>query len=174
MGALYSGDVEIYEFKYPYFIVKLGLNQDSGGAGKWRGGLGVDYRWINEGSEGILIPIGDQHIVSQPGVLGGKAAPLNRSYLTRANDKSKIDITRKEIFDLYPGDLVVAQTTGGAGVGDPLDRDPDVVREDVMNERVSVQKAKEDYGVVFVADKWPYEIDYEGTERLRGELRSQS
>ncbi len=171
LGSLYSGDVEIYEFKYPYFITRLSLNQDSAGAGKWRGGLGVDYRWINEGSEGILIPVGDQHKVPQPGILGGKAAPLNRSHLIRAGDNSQVDITRKDIFELHPGDMVVIQTTGGAGVGDPLERDPDVVKEDVIQERVTPGKAKEYYGVLFTADRWPYDVDYEGTEKYRNELR---
>lgn len=171
MGSIYSGDVEIYESKYPYFITRLALNRDSGGPGRWRGGLGVDYRWINEGSEGILVPIGDQHVVPQPGVLGGKAAPLNRARLTRSTDGSEVDITRKEIFNLQPGDMVLAQTAGGAGVGDPLEREPDMVREDVINERVSPLKAKEDYGVIFKADRWPYELDLQRTAEYRAELK---
>jgi len=63
------------------------------------------------------------------------------------------------------------QGQGGGGVGSPLERDVEAVKLDVMNEMVSVQAAREDYGVIFKEDKWPYTVDHEATDKLRRKLK---
>jgi N-methylhydantoinase B len=69
-----------------------------------------------------------------------------------------------------PGRLLFAQSQGGGGWGDPLERDPDAVREDVVDEYVSVAGARRDYGVVI--DPETLAIDPEATRSLRADMRS--
>lgn len=67
-----------------------------------------------------------------------------------------------------PGEVVSNRSGGGGGYGDPFDRDPEAVREDVIDEYVSLEAAREDYGVVVSAEG---NLDYEATEDLRGQRR---
>jgi N-methylhydantoinase B/oxoprolinase/acetone carboxylase alpha subunit len=69
-----------------------------------------------------------------------------------------------------PGDAFVFESTGGGGWGDPLDRRPEDVFEDVLDEYVSVAKARDDYGVV--VNRETMELEAEATERLRAEMRA--
>ena len=64
-----------------------------------------------------------------------------------------------------PGDVVAFYSAGGGGYGDPFERDPEMVRRDVIYGYVSVEQAREDYGVVI--DPETFEIDYKATERMR-------
>ncbi|MFS8533427.1 MAG: hypothetical protein FWJ91_16885, partial [Sphaerobacter thermophilus] len=68
-----------------------------------------------------------------------------------------------------PDTNIIMGLTGGGGYGDPLDRDPRAVRDDVLDELVSPERAREDYGVVLTPD---LEIDWEATDRLRAERRA--
>jgi hypothetical protein len=69
-------------------------------------------------------------------------------------------------------DVLVFETPGGAGYGNPLERPPEQVREDVLDDFTTIELARDAYGVVF-ADESTLEIDVEATERLRDELRKQ-
>ena len=64
-----------------------------------------------------------------------------------------------------PGDIVITKSQGGGGVGDPLERDMEKVREDTLNEIISLRTAKEFYGVVLNPET--FEVDYDATNRLR-------
>ena len=79
------------------------------------------------------------------------------------------DTRREAIYELHSGDKVVDYSQGGCGVGDPLERDVEAVREDVRNELVSIKSAREDYGVI--VDPVTFEVDRKGTESLRKELQ---
>jgi N-methylhydantoinase B len=72
-------------------------------------------------------------------------------------------------YPIGPGGVVFAQKQGGGGWGDPLDRDPDMVREDVLDEYVSVDGARRDYGVVI--DPETLEVDLKSTVQLRAGRR---
>jgi N-methylhydantoinase B len=75
-------------------------------------------------------------------------------------------------YDLQADQTVTLRIPGGGGYGSPLDRDPEKVLEDVRQQRVSVDAARERYGVVIDSDNW--QVDSEGTEALRAEMRAEN
>ena len=102
------------------------------------------------------------------GYLGGRHGELNEIYIVRAG--RKIPVASKRTVAVQERDELWHISGGGAGVGNPLDRDPDLVREDVLERVVSVQGARRDYGVVI--DPESLEVDHTETRRLRTEMRS--
>lgn len=80
------------------------------------------------------------------------------------------DTRRTAIYQLHNGDKVVDYSQGGCGVGDPLDRDIDKVWEDVQDELVSIESAREDYGVII--EPKTFNLDRAGTEALRKKLKN--
>ena len=75
------------------------------------------------------------------------------------------------LFEIEAGHALEAHTTGGGGFGNPLDRDPERVRDDVRDGWVSVEKARETYGVVLDLEPELFAVDYAATDRLRREIR---
>jgi N-methylhydantoinase B len=107
----------------------------------------------------------------QMGQNGAPPAPLPEMYLQRAG-KSREELEVLKCIDMtevFPGDLLISKGTGGAGWGNPLDRDPEMVKEDVEDMKVSIGRAKNVYGVVM--NEETLEIDYKATKKLRKELR---
>ena len=98
-----------------------------------------------------------------PGALGGEPTLNSRSFLIRDGTQEKIRGHR--LYDLKPGDLIRKISGGGAGVERPEERDPEKVRVDVLNEFVSIDKARETYKVVL--DPKTLQVDQEKTARLR-------
>jgi N-methylhydantoinase B len=103
--------------------------------------------------------------VRAPGALGGEPTPNSRSYLTRDGKTEKIRGHR--LYDLKPGDILLKVSGGGAGVGNPAERDPEKVRMDVVKEFISIEKARDAYKVVI--DPVTLEIDTQKTALLRAE-----
>ncbi len=164
-GGLRRPQIEVVELAYPLLWRKWQLLTDTGGAGKWRGGTGVEETFINEGGPGLLAEVGNGFITSPgPAIKGGRCGPLNKRYIIR-QDGSEVDASRRGLFEMEPADTIVYRSSGGCGVGDPLERDVEKVREDVINEFVSIESARDDYGVI-IAPK-TFTVDYEATKKLR-------
>ncbi len=147
---------------------------DSGGPGKWRGGLGVDNIWVVEAdSEPVYIASNaDTYLYKPvPTILKGKSGPPYSKRIIFADGKEETneDTRHKKYYVLHSGDQAIDFCSGGCGVGDPLERDVEAVREDVVNEMVSIKSARDDYGVVI--DPKTLEVDREQTERLREERK---
>ena len=159
--------VEYAESYFPLRVVHLRARADSGGAGRHRGGNGVDklYEFLAAGE----VSVHDDRAVSRPwGIGGGRAAACSRKILlrrdgTREELPSKFDFLRVE-----PGDRLAYLTAGGGGWSDPLERHAEAVRRDVRRGLVSAQRARDDYGVAVSADG--LSIDHDETERLRSAL----
>lgn len=154
--------IEVYENKAPLEIDQLKLRQDSGGVGEYRGGLGIqrDYTFTH--------PVGALSIIQKTktdnwGLEGGKPGARNAVVLHPGTDREEWTGMMRETF--AAGEGLSNRSGGGAGRGDPYDRDPEKVREDVLDEYVSREAAREEYGVVITEDG---EIDTEATENLRG------
>jgi N-methylhydantoinase B len=153
--------VEVYENKAPLEIDQLTLRQDSGGAGEYRGGLGIqrDYTFTH--------PVGALSIIQKTktdnwGLEGGKPGARNAVVLRPGTDREESTGMMRENFDA--GEGLSNRSGGGAGRGDPYDRDPEKVRQDVLDEYVSREAARQEYGVVITENG---EIDEEETEQLR-------
>ena len=115
------------------------------------------------GDAGVATGSSDGEIVRGPGALGGEPTLNSKAYLLRDGEKSIIRGHR--LYQLKPGDVIVKHTGGGAGVGNPTERDPREVRWDVLNEYVTVEKARETYKVAI--DPVTLQIDEDQTRKLR-------
>ncbi|MFQ5690873.1 MAG: hydantoinase B/oxoprolinase family protein [Gemmatimonadota bacterium] len=154
--------VEVMETKAPVLIDRLELRKDSGGPGERRGGLGIrrDYRFTE--SCGALSII-QKTKTDGWGLEGGEPGARNAVVLYPGTDKEEHTGMMRGTFN--PGDVISNRTGGGGGIGDPLQRDPERVREDAIDGYVSRNGAREDYRVVLDED---LRIDWEATEALRG------
>jgi N-methylhydantoinase B len=140
---------------------------DSGGAGRYRGGLGyeAEVEWLR--GEGTLSVRRDRHRTGPWGLFGGQAAPPCRTLLIHP-DGSEEEIPSKKVLTIREGDVLRIWTSGGGGYGDPLTRPAEVVHADVLDGRVSREGAARDYGVVVLADG---ALDATETEMLRASIR---
>ena len=169
-GDVRNAPIEKMELKWPVIVEGRTLRQDSGGPGKFRGGLGLTTR-VRNLAEGRWTLAGTGREKYPPwGLWKGKpGAPSD--HLLRLPDEQEfksVNVIRHWVPANSVGMIV---TAGGGGWGDPLDRDPERVRSDVVEEYTSMRAAREEYGVVL--DPNTFIIDMEETTRLRQELRLQ-
>ena len=162
LGRFMNTPVEAVELEYPVEIERYQFIPDSGGAGKSRGGLSL-RRDIRFHTDVLWARYSDRQKFSPQGVFGGKegsrgAFILNPETPREAKQKSK------GVSHIQAGDLLSIRLPGSGGYGDPRERDPEMVRWDVLNGKVSHDSARRDYGVALCDD---LTIDSEETERLR-------
>ncbi|SNY47890.1 hydantoinase B/oxoprolinase family protein [Paractinoplanes atraurantiacus] len=160
-----NNPVEVLETKSPMFIESYGYRPDTGGAGKHRGGVGVgrSYRFTAP-STGICIVYKTK---TKPWPIeGGREGDNNHIVLNPGTDREKVTGGSYNLLDT--GDVLVNNTGGGGGYGNPYDRQPARVAADVRNGFVSVAAAQEFYGVV--VDPVTFTVDEEATARLRSSV----
>jgi N-methylhydantoinase B len=158
-----NGSIEGIELKCPVVVENRGFRTDSGGAGRHRGGLGIDMqvrnlvegRWNFEATKRANCP--------PWGLWGGRPAEAG-GYLLRRPGESAFTPMRGAHIAVDVGASAIVRTGGGGGWGDPLERDPELVRRDVAEELVSVEAARRDYGVVITRDG---QIDVAATKEAR-------
>lgn len=168
MNNLLNVPVEAFEMEYPNFRIEhVRLWQDSGGAGRRRGGLG--YHAVCRLLEGEVTVTHrrDRHDTAPWGLFGGQAAPRCSTILARA-DGTRQALPSKVIFSMAAGDALEIYTSGGGGHGDPLEREPPLVRDDVLDGRVSPGAAYDLYGVALRDGA----VDEAATQRRRAELQA--
>ena len=159
---------EFIEAYFPLRITKYEPIPDSGGAGLHRGGNGltVAYEFLVDGQIGIH----DDRWLTYPwGVQGGDPGMRSSKLLVRATGKEEWLPAKCDEVDVKEGDVLYFNTWGGGGWGDPMARDPELVKIDVDRGLVSVEGAKR-YGVMIGDDG---NVDLGATDALRGELRLQ-
>jgi len=167
-GDVRNGSIEGIELKCPVLVEGRGLRADSGGAGKFRGGLGIDMRVRNlvEGKWNF------EHTRRQNcppwGLWGGKPGEFG-DYLLRLPGENDFRSMAGSHVPVPVESEVIVRTGGGGGFGDPLDRDPQAVRNDVREGFISVASARDDYGVALRDD---LTLDEAGTTRQRNAIRS--
>lgn len=136
---------ESLESDMPFVVERSELRADSGGAGERRGGLGLRREVRLAAGEGTYSVLSDRAVIPPFGVSGGaSAAPVRVS----VNGRSLDTPGKATGMLLREGDLLVMESAGGGGYGDPLARDPALVEQDVAGGYVSAEQARDQYGVV--------------------------
>jgi N-methylhydantoinase B len=161
-GSFKDLPVEVFESKYPLEIVKYGIRQDSGGAGKNRGGNGTfrHYRVLADSSLYLWF---ERSVTPAWGLFGGQdgAKPL---VTVTTPDGQQAEYLKVNGIDAPAGTEILSLTGGGGGFGNPLERDPEEVRNDVLEKYTSVEHARSAYGVVLDDN---LQVDAAATAELR-------
>lgn len=160
--------IEALETEFPIIMIKrYSLRQDSGGAGEYRGGLGI-HREFEMMQDGISCKAtGDRQVFAPYGLEGGQAGATGAFY-RRAGDKETRMPSKSTGNLMRKNELLIALTPGAGGYGDPKKRDPKKVLDDVLDGYVSIEKAGLDYGVAVEADSNGFLcINEDKTQRLR-------
>lgn len=163
-GGVLDQDYEMFEQQTPHQLLLHEYWKDSCGSGEFRGGLGVETKFIIGGENTKVVTFGDGDFEPAFGLFGGKNGTLNKIELIYPNGKI-YKTTSKDLIEGVPeGTILFQQAGGGGGYGNPLKRSAEKVRDEVKNGIISIKKARDDYGVVINKN---FEIDYEKTEKLR-------
>ncbi|MGD8385700.1 MAG: hydantoinase B/oxoprolinase family protein [Desulfobacteraceae bacterium] len=166
-GGILAQDYEMFEIHDPHFLIRHEYLPDSAGAGRWRGGLGVEteFEIYGENVTGIAFGDGIEEEARAFGLFGGKPGTVNRAEFRYPDGTVRTARAKEIIRNIPPHTVFKDQAGGGGGYGNPLERPVDRVLEDVRNELVSVRSAREDYGVV--VDEVTLELDEQATQKLR-------
>jgi N-methylhydantoinase B len=157
--------VEAQEANQPIVVERFELIGDSGGAGRFRGGCGVrrDLRLL--GDEGKLTNLSDRQKFAPYGLGGGRPGRLGLTVLNPGPGEQIVH--GKQSREFAYGDVVSFQQSGAGGYGDPFERDPRRVLDDVLDDYVSIEAARREYGVVITGAGADLSVDESATRRLR-------
>jgi N-methylhydantoinase B len=168
-GDVRNTPIELLESRYPLFFEYFSLRGDSGGAGRFRGGLGVELAVRPDYP--ALVNFNLERTLCAPwGLLGGHPGTICEARVERDADSSSVSVKKRTRYPISNQDRVVFLTAGGGGWGDPLERKPELVAHDVREGYISPERAA-DYGVVLNAANG--EADLKSTEALRARLRDE-
>lgn len=159
---------EYAESYYPVRIERYEPVRDSGGAGYHRGGTGIEKEYLFTGS-GTVSVVDDRALLAPWGINGGRHGGTSAKKLIRA-DGEEIDLPSKiDNVKVGPGDRLIFRTAGAGGWGDPLDRPAEKVLLDVKRDLVSLEAAREQYGVLIVDGR----VDEQATAELRKQMKDE-
>ena len=155
-----NAPVEETELNYPVRVARLSLVDDSEGAGRFRGGLGLRKDFVFDRPTTFTV-LADRTVRGPAGAFGGLDGRVAEYVLVR--DGEERPLGAKATVELEAGDVVSYRTCGGGGYGVPAERDPERVLRDVLEGKVSVERAREVYGVVVAGTQ----VDEAATVELR-------
>jgi N-methylhydantoinase B len=169
LGNLSNTPIEVIEAENPLLIEEYGFLPDTGGPGKYRGALGMarQYRLLAE--KAVVQQRADRHLYPCWGLFGGKPGALSKSFFIR--DGVPEEAPAKFVRPMQRDEVFRSEMAGSGGYGDPLERDPDAVADDVRQEKLSVAHARDEYGVV--VDPAAFTLDASETAALRERLRAE-
>jgi len=161
--------IEALEQLYPVRVERTSLREDSGGAGRWRGGLGLTRAVRILAPHTRLSVLAEKAVLPPFGVCGGGAGATNRFWVLRGGRPVEPSSLPGKVsaFPLEPDDVLMMESSGGGGFGDPLDREPARVIADLAEGYVTPAAAEAIYGVV-LHEGVP---DLEATQVRRATLR---
>ncbi len=171
-GNTNARGIEVLERAYPLTFLGMSLRSDSGGPGRFRGGLGTvrEYRIPSDGTFSLM---GEHAMIPPAGVFGGYPGALARFEVLRDGETvpiSPVHGSKATAFPLKAGDVLRICSQGAGGWGDPLEREPGRVLDDVLDGRVSRAQAADLYGVLL--DDAGEAVDLPATLRKRRDLAS--
>ena len=158
--------IECMENEYPIMMDRYEIRMDSGGAGKYRGGLGIrrNYRILQDTTFGSHA---DRQMFPPWGLEGGLEGECGAFIINPDTDHAdKMKSGKVSNIPLKQGDILSAMTPGSGGMGNPLERKIEMVLDDVLDEKVSLDAARRLYGVAI--DPVTFEVNMEETQKLRG------
>lgn len=156
---------EVNEELFPVMYNQYAYVTDREGAGKYRGSAALVREWKFIGDEAVLQLRTDRQKYQPYGLYGGQGGAISESIINPDTENLHIG---KKTMNIKKGDVFSLITAGAGGWGDPLERDPELVLNDVRNEMVSVKRAREAYGVVI--DKATMIVNIAETEKLRQKM----
>ncbi len=166
IGISKAPPVEIMEQAFPVLYRRYALREGSGGAGRLRGGFGLDYEVELRRGTASASFVMDHGRTGPQGALGGRDGAVNEVEICRGGEVYRPPhLSKAQDIPLAPGDRVRVRTPGGGGYGDPATRDPAAVAEDVQLGRYTPEQARDLFGVALGPDGTP---DLRATARLRG------
>ena len=169
-----TAPIEIIESEFPTRVERFEMIPDSGGPGKWRGGLGFarDYRIL--AGEARFSMRTDKHLIAPWGADGGAGGGKGACVINARTAHEKHLPSRFGDYPLRENDTVRLERPGGGGLGDPLERPPEQVLEDVRQGYVSIERALTEYGVAVDLQAGEAVINRAETARLRGRHQNNS
>lgn len=164
-----NSPIEVVESEQPVRIEHYGFRADSGGAGKYRGGVGMVRTYRLTGVPEAVLQVRSDRQKFQPyGLQSGRNGAFAANFLTEASGR-RTQLPGKFMRTFQRGELYEAILAGGGGWGEPLERDPQQVLEDVIDGKVTAGAAASEYGVVIVDGG---SIDHVATQLARERLRA--
>lgn len=159
--------VEAQEASHPLIVERFELIRDSAGPGKFRGGCGIrrDMKFL--ANEGKFTNLTERQRFAPYGLFGGHPGAKGRTVINPGPGEQVVH--SKESREFAYGDVISFQQPGAGGYGDPAERDPACVLENVLDEYISIEHAREAYGVII--DPKTMMVDLATTERLRAQMR---
>ncbi len=146
-GGVLDQDYEMFEVMTPHILLKHEYIEDSGGAGQWRGGLGVETGFVIGSPDTQLVTFGDGDFEGAFGLLGGRGSILNSIVLEYPDGTRRVPKNKDLITGVPKGTYYHQVAGGGGGYGDPKKRDRDKLRAEVRNGVISEKAAREIYNL---------------------------
>ncbi len=169
IGISKTTPIEVMEQYYPVLFEEYSLHEGSGGAGRQRGGFGVNYRLRIRAGEARASMVMDHGRGGPNGALGGSNGGVNKVRIGRvAGDYVPQHLSKDQGIVLEPGDVIEVSTPGGGGYGNPLERDPVLVMRDLERGYYDADDARAMFGVIVGDDG---SLDIAGTEQCRAQRR---
>ncbi|HJN40383.1 MAG TPA: hydantoinase B/oxoprolinase family protein, partial [Chloroflexota bacterium] len=175
-GNTQTTPVEIFETRYPFLERHYRLRTDSGGPGRHRGGLGSDRILEVRAPEITMSALFDRMVMKPWGIFGGEGGDNSELLIRLAGSDEFVTFreaygtpsnSRVSNIKLKRGDRVLLRSSGGGGYGKPEERPVEAVLADVREDFVSIEGARDDYGVAIVATGKDLAVDHGATARLR-------
>ena len=174
LGNLLLSEVEDAESRFPVINISREMTIDTGGAGQWRGQPGsLNVKKVLEPTTAMAWMVSAAHPIR--GMCGGNdGSPYSNRFEVGSPNEYQIGLSAHA--RLPAGAVIAYQHGGGAGFGPAVLRDPGAVKEDVLDEKVSIAAAREKYGVVLKGsvEEYDLEVDIAATEALRKKMRTAS
>ena len=173
-GNLWKATAEINESLYPHIQWERDYRTDSGGPGQWRGLCGSHYeKEVLVDAKVYTYVVGMRY--PMPGICGGRPGAPNELIIRYGSDDPYRVTHTADWVPIKAGQRIMYDYGGGGGWGDPLARDPQAVLDDVLDEYVSVEGARRDYGVVLTGslEDLTLAVDHEATTALRARMRAE-
>ena len=168
-GAMRSIPAEMIERECPVMLDGFGFLPDTGGPGQYRGALSVYRKWRFLGDGRVMLRT--CRVKSVPyGLAGGKDGTPFAARLRSGEAETQLPHEMLIDTEVRSGETLLHVQPGAGGYGDPLARDPQLVLDDVLDEKISPAYAEREYGVAI--DENTEQVDWNRTMQLRATLRS--